>query len=140
MYQRRRARVLLAVLTLVALILITIDVRSGDSGLLHGTRGVATAVLQPVQDGFGVLIRPFGVAASSVRELFGIRAENEVLRRQVEALSERRNVVADLERENRELRRLLDMAERNDFDTVAARVVSLAPSTFEWTVTIDAGV
>lgn len=45
----------------------------------------------------------------------------------------------DLERENAELRDLLSIADRTQLDTVAARVIALAPSNFEWTVTIDVG-
>jgi rod shape-determining protein MreC len=138
-YQRRRARVVLAVLALVALVLITIDVRSGDDGLLQRTRGTATAALRPVQDGVGVLVRPVTGMFGRLPDLVAIRAENQRLRDEVAALADRRRSLVDLERENDELRALLDMQERGRFDTVAARAVALAPSSFEWTITIDVG-
>jgi rod shape-determining protein MreC len=139
MYQRRRTRILIGVLLFIALLLITLDVRAGDDGILDRLRGTATGVLQPVQDGFSTLVRPLGSATDGVRELFSLRSENAELRDRVEDLEQRRRVVSDLERENRELQGLLDLEERLGFDTVAARTVALAPSSFEWTITIDVG-
>ncbi len=139
MYQRRRVRLLLAVLTFVALVMVTIDVRAGADGLLSGTRGLATQVFRPVQDGVAFLVRPIGTGFGSVTELFSLRSENAQLRQRVAQLTDRRDLMADVQRENRELRRLLGMAERGAYETVAARAVSLSPSSFEWTITLDAG-
>lgn len=139
MYQRRRTRILIGVLLFLALLLITLDVRAGGDGVLDRLRGTATGVLQPVQDGFSTLVRPLGSATDGVRELFSLRSENAQLRERVEDLEERRRVVSDLERENRELQGLLDLEDRLGFETVAARTVALAPSSFEWTITIDVG-
>jgi rod shape-determining protein MreC len=139
MYQRRRTRILIGILLFAALVLITMDVRAGDGGVLDGLRGTATGVLQPVQDGASALVRPLGSATDGIRELFSLRSENAELRDRVEDLEERRRVVSDLERENREFQALLDLEERLEFETVAARTVALAPSSFEWTITIDAG-
>ncbi len=139
MYQRRRTRILIGVLLFLALLLITLDVRSGGDGILDRLRGTATGILEPVQDGFSTLVRPLGSATDGVRELFSLRSENAQLRERVDDLEQRRRVVADLERENRELQALLDLEERLGFETVAARTVALAPSSFEWTITIDVG-
>lgn len=139
MFQRRRARVVLALLVAAAIALVTIDFRGGDASPFERVRGVATAVLRPVQDGVDRLLRPFSDGSSAVRDLFAVRAENQDLRDRVEVLEERRRVVEDLERENVELRGLLDIADRTELETVTARVVALAPSNFEWTVTVDVG-
>ncbi len=139
MYQRRRSRIVLAALVLVALVLVTIDVRSGEGGLLHGARGLATQAFQPVQDGAAMVVRPFSTVFAGASDLFSLRSDNERLRDEVERLRERRHTVTDLERENRELRELLAMRDRGGHETVPARVVSLSPSSFEWTVTIDVG-
>ena len=139
MFQRRRARLLLALLVAAAIALVTIDFRSGEDGGLDRLRGVTTAVLRPIQDGVGVIVRPFSEGAGAISDLFAIRTENRELRAQVTALEERRRVFDDLERENAELRALLAIADRTELDTVAARVVALAPSNFEWTITIDVG-
>jgi rod shape-determining protein MreC len=139
MYQRRRARILIGVLLFVSLVLVTIDVRGGEGNLLDRLRGTATTVLAPIQDGASTLVRPLGDASSNVRELFRIRTENAELRSRVSELEERRRSQADLERENRELRELLELRDHAELETVAARAVALAPSSFEWTITIDVG-
>lgn len=142
MFQRRRARLVLIVLIIAALVLVTIDFRAGDGagdGPLDRVRGVVTTVFRPVQDGLITLVRPVGDAASSVTDIFAVRSENERLRAQVETLSERHRSVDDLERENAELRDLLAIRDRGDLETIAARTVALGPSYFEWTVTVDVG-
>lgn len=139
MYQRRRARILIGVLLFVSLVLVTLDVRGGEGNVLERLRGTVTMVLTPVQDGVASLVRPVGDAFSGVGDLFRLRTENAELRERVERLEERRRAVSDLERENREFRELLGIQERTGFDTVTARVVALAPSSFEWTITIDVG-
>ncbi len=142
MFQRRRARLVLIVLIIGALVLVTIDFRAGDGpgdGPLDRVRGVVTTIFRPVQDGLTTLVRPIGDAASSVTDIFAVRSENERLRAQVETLSERHRSVDDLERENEELRDLLAIRERGGLETVAARTVAIGPSYFEWTVTVDVG-
>lgn len=130
---------LLALLVAAAIALITLDFRGGDDGPLERGRDLATAIVRPLQDGVGTLLSPFSAAGTAITDLFGVRAENQALRERVERLEDRRRVLDDLERENAELRELLAMADRTELDTVAARVVALAPSNFEWTITIDAG-
>lgn len=139
MYQRRRARVLLAVLVLAALVLITVDFRSGEDGPLASVRGAATSAFGPAQDWLTTAVRPVGTAFASVSDLFRLRSENAALQARLSRLEERRESFSDLLRQNEELRRLLDMRRRSDWDVVAARTISLAPSNYEWTVTLDVG-
>lgn len=139
MFQRRRTRVLLALLVVAAIALITLDFRGGEDGVLERGRNLATTVLRPLQDGVGTLLSPFSTAGDAISDLFGVRAENQALRQRVEALEERRRVIDDLQRENEELRSLLEIADRTELDTLTARVVALSPSNFEWTITIDVG-
>jgi rod shape-determining protein MreC len=138
-YQRRRARLLLVLLVLSALVLVTVDFRAGDEGPLHRLRGVATTVFQPIQDGLVTVVRPVGDAAGGIGDVFRTRSENARLRAQIEALQERRRSTTDLERENEELRGLLAMRDLGQLETIAARTVALGPSNFEWTITIDVG-
>jgi rod shape-determining protein MreC len=138
-FQRRRARILLVVVLLSALVLVTLDFRGEREGPLEGLREVATSVFRPVQDGVTILLSPVGDVADRVRELFAIRAENRELRERVEELEQRRSSMRDLARENDALRDLLEMRERTELETVAGRTVALAPSNFEWTITIDVG-
>lgn len=139
MYQRRRARILLAMLVLAALVLITVDFRTSDDSILDRGRGMLTTVFRPVQEGLVTLISPVGDAANAVTDIFRVRAENERLRERLSVLEERRRSVTDLERENEELRALLELRDRTGLETIAARTVALGPSNFEWTITIDRG-
>ena len=138
MNQRRRARVVLAILVLASLVLVTADFRS-EGGPLDGLRGLATSTLEPVQRGLTAVARPVVNLFANVGELWSIRADNEALRERVEALEDRQLSTDAIQRENERLRALLDLREANDWETVAASTVAFTPSNFEWTITIDVG-
>lgn len=141
MFQRRRARVLLAAFVLVALVLVTVDFRSPqpDEGLGGSMRAAAATVLGPVQDGLAVVVRPVANAAGSVTELFRLREENARLRAQLALVEERRLSYDDVVRENEQLRAQADMASRLDVETVQAQIIAQGASNFEWTATINVG-
>lgn len=142
MYQRRRPRAVLVVLVLVALVLITVDFRTGGSGRdgpLDRLRGAVTTVLRPIQEGVATVVRPVGDAVGSVTDIFSVRADNQRLRDRLATLEERRRSVTDLERENEELRALLEFRERGQLETIAATTIGNSPSNFEWVIVIDVG-
>ncbi|MGI8574064.1 MAG: rod shape-determining protein MreC [Egibacteraceae bacterium] len=130
---------LLAVLTLVALVLITLDYREGSAGPIATMQRGALLVFGPVQEAFATAVRPVGNFFSGLAELDNLRADNAELRRDVEALRERLPSVANLERENAQLRSLLDMREQLELTTTGARVIGQPPGTPEFTVLIDVG-
>lgn len=138
MNQRRRARVVLAILVLASLVLVTADFRT-EGGPLDGLRGVATSVLEPVQRGLAVVVRPVVDVVSDVGDIWSVYGDNQQLRDRVEALEQRQLSAEAIQRENDRLRALLDLREANDWDTVTADTVAFTPSNFEWTITIDAG-
>lgn len=142
LYQHRRARIVLGILSLVAVVLITIDFRSDGAsgeGPLGQLRGMVTAVFAPVQEGLAVVVRPVGDAAGAVGDLFRLRAENAQLRDRLEQLEQRRRSFSELERENEGLRSLLEMSRRTEIETVGARTIGFAPSNYEWTISLDVG-
>lgn len=139
MGERRRIRILLAVLTMIALVLITIDYRQGDDGVLASVRQGALVVFGPVQEGFSRVVQPIGNVVASVGDLTSLRADNAALRDEVEALREDLASLEDLRRENSELRDLLAMREEHDLETTAARVIGQPPGERSNTVLIDAG-
>ncbi len=142
MYNRRRARILLAVLVLLALVLVTVDFRSEGSsgdGPLGRLRGIASTVFGPVQDGLSTIVAPIGNSLSGIGDIFDARSENAQLRAQLERLEERRLSYDDVLRENEELRELLKIQERSELRTRAAQVIANGPSNFEWTITLDVG-
>lgn len=123
----------------MSLVLITVDFRSED-GAVDGLRGVATSVFGPIQRGVANVVRPIGESFTSIGDLFSLREDNARLEARLDELESRRQSFADLQRENQELRDLLDMRERGNFeDTLVARTIALAPSNYEWTITIDVG-
>ena len=138
MNQRRRARVVLAVLVLASLVLVTADFRT-EGGPLDGLRGAATSALEPVQRGLSAVAQPVVDVFTNAGELWSIRDDNEQLRDRVEALEQRQLSTDAVQRENARLRALLDLREANDWETVTASTVAFTPSNFEWTITIDVG-
>lgn len=138
MNQRRRARVVLAVLVLASLVLVTADFRT-EGGPLDGLRGAATSALGPVQRGLSAVAQPVVDVFTNAGELWSIREDNERLQDRVAALEQRQLSADAVQRENARLRALLDLREANDWETVTASTVAFTPSNFEWTITIDVG-
>lgn len=141
MFHRRRARILLAVSVVAALVLVTLDFRSDAPGddLASNLRNGVGVVLGPLQDGLATVVRPVSSAAGNVGELLEIRAENARLRAQLARTEERRLSYDDVVRENNELRSQLDFRDRNELETVSAQVIAQGASNFEWTATLDVG-
>ncbi len=139
MADRRRSRTLLAVFTLVALVLITIDYRLGDDGFTAAVRRGAVVAFSPVQEGFAAVVRPVGSFVATIGELGSLREQNAALEAELNELTEQLPSVANLERENAELRELLEMRERLELTTSAARVIGQPPGEQGSTVLIDTG-
>ena len=139
MPERRRSRTLLAVLTLVALALITLDYRQGDDGVLAAAQRGAVVAFAPVQEGFSQVVRPVGSFFSAIGQLGSLRSENAALEAEIAELNEEMPSVANLERENEELRELLGMRDRLEVTTTAARVIGQPPGEQGNSVLIDAG-
>jgi rod shape-determining protein MreC len=131
----RRVRTLFAGLMLTALVLVTLDAR--DDGT--APRGAATAALEPLGSPLARALQPVRDLDDAVRDLLATRAENRRLRAENEELRARRAADADLVRQVEELRALVGLRDDLALDTVPARVISVTPSNFEWTLTIDAG-
>lgn len=141
MPDRRRNSTILAVLVLVSLVLLTVDYRQGEGGAVAAVQRGVLAVVGPVQEGFSAAVRPVGDFFGSIAALGRLREENAALTEELQQLrmSEGRLSVAELERQNRELREQLAMRERLGFTTTGAHVIAQPPGPFEWSVLIDAG-
>lgn len=139
MPERRRSRTVLAVLTLAALVLVTLDFRQGDQGLVADLQRGALVVFGPVQEGFAEVVRPIGGFFAAIGELNELRARNAELEQELAELRERLPSVANLERENDEFRKLFAMRQDVGLTTTAARVIGQPPGAADNTVLIDAG-
>jgi len=129
----------LAVLVLVSLVLVTVDYRQGDDGLLGALQRGAVIAFAPVQEGFATVVRPVGRFFGAIGEIGSLRTDNARLQAEVEQLRRSTLSRAELERQNAELRELLGMAERSELTTTGARVIAEPASAFDWSVLIDAG-
>ena len=139
MSERRRSRTVLAALTLVALLLVTLDFRQGDEGFVADLQRGALVAFGPVQEGFAQVVRPIGGFFSAIGELSELRDRNARLEHELAQLRERLPSVANLERENAELRELFHMREDLGLMTTAARVIGQPPGADDNTLLIDAG-
>ncbi|MBA2528473.1 MAG: rod shape-determining protein MreC [Euzebyales bacterium] len=139
MSDRRRSRTLLAFLVLASLVLLTVDYREGDGGALAAVQRGALTVFGPVAEGFATVVRPVGGVVASVRELGSLRERNAALEAELRRLREEQASVADLERDNAELREQLGMRRRLRVTTTGASVIAQPPTSAERSVLLDAG-
>jgi rod shape-determining protein MreC len=139
MSDRRRTRTVLAALVVSALVLLSLDYRQGDTGSIAVLQRGALAVFAPLQEGFATVVRPVGNFFGAVGELGSLRDQVEQLEVDNAALRDQLGSQAELALQNAELRALLAMRERLGFNTTGAQVIAQPPSSFEFSVLIDAG-
>jgi rod shape-determining protein MreC len=139
-YERpRRARTVLALLLVAAIVLITIDFRQPTGGPVDRLQRLAIAVFGPLQQGASAAVRPIANLVGGAAELGGLRRENRRLEAEVARLRAQERTYQDVLGENRRLRGTLGMARRCGCRTVGASVVASSGSNFQLSVTIDAG-
>jgi rod shape-determining protein MreC len=139
-YERpRRARTVLALLLVAAIVLITIDFRQPDGGPVDRLQRLAIAVFGPLQQGASAVVRPVANLAALPAELGGLRDQNRRLEAEVARLRAQERTHQDVLGENRRLRGALGMARRCGCRTVGAAVVASSGSNFQLSVTVAAG-
>ncbi len=136
---RRRRRSILALLVLVALVLLTVDFRQGDEGPISGAQRALGSAFAPLQNGVAAVVQPIGSFFGAIGQLGRLRQENVALEEELRELRERQVSLADLARENDELRELLGMQQRLEHTTTAGRVIAQPPGLFRWSLLIDIG-
>ncbi|URM91392.1 rod shape-determining protein MreC [Streptomyces sp. MRC013] len=140
MRDTKESRLLLALLVAVAFALITVDIRGGEESPVDGARRVAAAVFGPVENSVASAVAPIGNAIGAVRDsgerhsrIAQLERENAELKTRLGSDDRNRNRV-------RELDKLLRTAGAGQYGIKAAEVVAIgAAQGFSWTVTIDAG-
>lgn len=129
---------LVVALVVLSLVLTTVWFRESDSGVLHRLRSGMQVVVAPVSAGGEFVTRPVRGFFAWAGDLGVSRSQLEELRSQNQSL---RNRVAELEEarlENERLRQLVKLAQPQDLESVAARVIG-RPSSWEGVITIDRG-
>jgi rod shape-determining protein MreC len=134
-----RSRSALVILVLVSVGLMTLSYRQGSTGPLAQVERGVTVVVAPVQEGFAAVVRPIGGLLTSIGQIRHLRMENEQLRTELERLDQRTISLAQVERENSQLRSLLGFQKRFQLVTTGAQVIAPPPGMLEWRVLIDAG-
>ena len=129
----------LIVLSVISLALFVLGVREGDSGLLHGVRGVFQTVATPARVVGSVVASPVsgisnvvGNLTADSQTLSDLKAENDDLKAQVARLTE-------YEDEANTLTDLLQLRNQYSLDSTAARVIARSTDSWSSTITIDKG-
>jgi rod shape-determining protein MreC len=133
----------LGLLVLLSLALITISFRESQDGPLHAAQGAVASALQPLEVAVERVARPFRDAYDWTSGLFSARSEAERLRAENEQLRQQVIQNESALQENPELRRLLDYRSGptfpDDYDSVAAQVLSRPASAFEQEIVVSVG-
>ena len=135
----RRGRSSLVVLVILSIGLLTFAYRQGPVGPLALIQRGAMTVVAPVQQGFATVVRPIGGFFVSVVRLGRLRAENQALKANLLQAEQRRVSVAEMGRENDELRGLLQMRDRFQLTTRTAEMIASPPGSLEWRMLVDVG-
>ncbi|KRV46385.1 rod shape-determining protein MreC [Wenjunlia vitaminophila] len=140
MRDTRESRLLLVLLVAIAFALITVDIRGGEESPLNGARSAAASVFGPAQEGVSSAIDPISDAITAVRDS-GDRADRVAeLERENAELKQRLSGDAADSRRAAELDRLLNTAGAGQYRVKAAQIIGIgAAQGLSWTVTIDVG-
>lgn len=139
MRDTRRTRLTLALLLLAAFTLITIDFQGGEESPLDGLRRLGSTIFGPMEQAATAIVRPVRQAIGAVTGLGGSQERIAELERQNRELRERLRA-ARLEGGGGQADELLELAGRGRYRIVGARVLALRGAQgFESTATIDAG-
>jgi rod shape-determining protein MreC len=133
----------LGTLVLLSLALITVSFRERPDGPLHDAQGAVAGALQPLEVAAERIARPFRDAYGWTKDLFNARSENEKLRAENEQLKQQVIQNESALQENVRLKSLLHYhnapAFPQDYDGVAAEVISQPSRAFDQTIVVSAG-
>jgi rod shape-determining protein MreC len=139
----RRRRAALAVFVALSIGMLTAYFGESGGGVLHTLQRGAQEAFAPLETGASRALKP-------LRDLFGwfgdtidAKGENEDLRAQVEGLRERLAAAETAQRDARQLRGLVDLAEFEGYpqgtEPVTARVIVRSPTVWYSTIKVDKG-
>jgi rod shape-determining protein MreC len=134
-----RTRYVLAVLVLAALTLVTIDARSGGTGVTTDIRSKFHDAFSPLQRATHSVLRPIGDFFTGALDYGSLRQENQRLRDQL-AGSQAQSLQAKAEQSAaQQLFALQKLPFVGSIPTVTAAVIDNGSSNFENTLTVDKG-
>ncbi len=136
MRDSRRARVVLAILIIVSIVLITADERGGLNGVKH----LGSSIFGPPERVTASAWRPVSNFFSNLTRVNSNASKIQQLENQNADLQSRLNNEPYSAARVTELNRLLQIASKGQYRTVPAQVIAIGPAQgLAWTVTIDTG-
>lgn len=132
-----RSRFILPVLILVSITVITLDYRG--AGFIDSARDTSIDAVSPVTNSLKRVFHPVTNVWNGVFNYDRVSKENEQLRSELDDARGSTLAAVDAEQQRQELLALLNLDYLGNVPTVAARVVSGAPSNFDATIEIDRG-
>lgn len=139
-YRRsRRHRFVLLLLVLTSITVITLDFRGGGNGALESVRSGVRDAFAPVESAADTVFSPIGDFFGGLTRYGDVKSENAKLRRELDQARNENVRAAGAERDLQALMDLQNLEFAGNIPSVAARVISDAPSNFQMTVNIDRG-
>ncbi len=132
-----RNRYTLPILILIAITIITLDYRG--VGFIDSARNTSIDAVAPVTNALKRVFHPATNVWNGIFRYDQVTKENERLRTELDDARGSTLAAVDAERQRQELLSLLNLDYLGNVPTVAARVVSGAPSNFDATIEIDRG-
>jgi rod shape-determining protein MreC len=134
-----RTRYVLAVLVLAALTIVTIDARSGGSGVTDQVRAKFHDAFAPLQRATHSALRPIGDFFTGAVDYGSLRQENQRLRDQLSGLQNQSIQSAAEQSAAQQLFTLEKLPFVGAIPTVSVAVIDNGSSNFENTVTVNKG-
>jgi len=126
-------------LVIIALIL-AYRFTSVNENIFNSIERPFLAVFSPIHDFFSTIVNFIANKVASVKDIFYLKSQNEILKKKIEELSPYQKIYYELKTENEKLRRMLDLKQKTyDFDLEAAEVIGRDPGNWSNIVIIDKG-
>jgi rod shape-determining protein MreC len=133
-----RQRTLVIGLTLLSIVIVTVDLRAED-GAVSALRRTTRDVFAPVDGVVDAVVSPVADVFDGIFHAGELKDENEALREQVAQLRSDLAQIQSVIIENQELQALLDLQVAGSTERVVAQVTSGSPNNFQSTLQIDKG-
>jgi rod shape-determining protein MreC len=139
----RRRRAALALFVVLSIAMLTAYFGEGAGGFFHTLQRGAQTALAPLETGASRALKPLRDLGGWVGDTVDAKGDNDELRAEVQRLRERLAQRATDQRDARELRGLVELADTDGFpegtEPVAARVIAHSPTVWYSTLKIDKG-